>query len=198
MAGYFRSFLIVFLGFFVASFLLYNRGLGTLLDPIGVRFIAEDIAHLWIAVEKNWRLLEMEGIVLRNRILWLGIGLLTLAVVYLRFRFAHRTTRASWWRWKHRQNAESLMPAGSDVTVSTPISVPHISETFGFGTNMRPGARSYVDIFSNKCIELGRNLNAGCTPTPDPSCCTRSNGVRRHYADTENYLRHKRTDKLSG
>ena len=33
----------------------------------------------------------MEGIVLTNRLLWLGIGLGALAVTYLRFRFAHRT-----------------------------------------------------------------------------------------------------------
>lgn len=136
MAGYFGSFLIVFMGFFVAALLLYNRSIGTLLDPIGVRFIVEDIAYLWTTVEKNWRLLRLEGIVLNNRLLWLGVGLLTLAVTYLSFRFAHRTASTWWWRRTQLPDA-APMPKGVGVPVSTSISVPQIARTFGFATHAR-------------------------------------------------------------
>ncbi|MFD3003594.1 hypothetical protein ACFS7Z_24770 [Pontibacter toksunensis] len=136
MAGYFGSFLIVFMGFFVAALLLYNRSMGTLLDPIGVRFIVEDIAHLWTTVEKNWRLLRMEDIVLSNRLLWLSVGLLSFAVTYLSFRFAHRTAGAWWWRRTQRPD-DAPMPKGIAVPASTSISVPHLARSFGFATHAR-------------------------------------------------------------
>jgi ABC-2 type transport system permease protein len=90
MAAYLGSLLLFFTGFFVASFLLFKSGLGKLLDPIGVRFILEDLSHLWTTAEKSTRLLALEGTILRNRLLWLGVGLAALAVTFLRFRFAHR------------------------------------------------------------------------------------------------------------
>ena len=69
----------------------------TLLDPIGIRFIVEDLAHSWTTIEKNTRLLALEGALLANRLLWIGIALGVLALTYLRFRFAHRT-ESTWWR----------------------------------------------------------------------------------------------------
>jgi len=45
MAAYLGSLFVVFMGFFVASLLLFRRGLGTLLDPVGIRFVIEDIAQ---------------------------------------------------------------------------------------------------------------------------------------------------------
>ena len=76
MASYLGSLLLFFMGFFVASCRCsFKRGLGTLLDPIGIRFIVEDLAHPWTTIEKNWRLLALEGTVLTNRLLWLGVAL---------------------------------------------------------------------------------------------------------------------------
>jgi len=40
----------------------------------------------------------LEGPMLWNRLLWLGVALATMAVVYARFRFAHRTTAGGWRR----------------------------------------------------------------------------------------------------
>ncbi|HEX7181129.1 MAG TPA: hypothetical protein VF756_04750 [Thermoanaerobaculia bacterium] len=143
MASYLGSLLLFFMGFFVASVVLFKRGLGTLLDPIGIRFIVEDLSHLWTTTEKSWRLIELEGTVLTNRLLWLGIGLGALAVTYLRFRFAHRT-ESTWWRRRTRpfgrlragrRDARSPMPAG--LTASTPISVPQVPRTFGFASHAR-------------------------------------------------------------
>lgn len=45
----------------------------------------------WTIVEKNVRMFTLEGPMLWNRLLWLGISLVTIAFVYLRYRFAHRT-----------------------------------------------------------------------------------------------------------
>jgi len=137
MASYLGSLLLIFMGFFVASLLLFKRGLGTLLDPIGIRFIVEDLAHLWTTIEKNTRLLELEGAVLTNRLLWLGIALGTLAVTWLRFRFAHRS-ESTWWRRRtRRRDAQPAGIAGLGVAARTPISVPQVPRTFGFAIHAR-------------------------------------------------------------
>lgn len=99
MASYFGSFLFVFMGFFVASLLLFKQSLGAILDPVGIRFIVEDIAHLWTPIEKNSRLLAMDGNVLTNRLVWFGVGTAALVTTYLIFRFAHKESASFWW-WR--------------------------------------------------------------------------------------------------
>jgi ABC-2 type transport system permease protein len=89
ISAYLGSLLLFFTAFFVASLLLFKRDIGTVLDPIGVRFIWEDLSRLWTTVEKNWRLLSLEGKILHNRLLWLGVGSLFGLYGFLRFRFAH-------------------------------------------------------------------------------------------------------------
>ena len=138
MAGYLGSLFMIFMGFFVASLLLFRRGLGTLLDPVGIRFVVEDIAHLWTTIEKNRRLLAFEGIVLQNRLVWLGVALAVLALTYLRFRFAHRAGRTKARRWRRRRaDAHAPAPARMGITASAPVSVPHVPRAFGFAAHAR-------------------------------------------------------------
>ncbi|KFA94119.1 ABC transporter permease/M1 family aminopeptidase [Archangium violaceum] len=131
-ASYLGSLLLFFMAFFVASVVLFKRGLGTLLDPIGIRFIVEDLSHSWTTNEKSWRLLALKGTVLTNRLLWLGMALGALAITSLRFRFAHRTERRRWRRGMRRRDAHSPMSEDIGVTASAPISVPRVPRTFGF------------------------------------------------------------------
>jgi ABC-2 type transport system permease protein len=137
MASYLGSLLLLFMGFFVASVLLFGEGLGTLLDPIGIRFVVEDLAHSWTTIEKSWRVLGLEGVVLRNRLLWLGIGLGALGATYRGFRFAHRAEGA--WRppWKRRRDAHSPTPARIGITARAPVSVPAVPRAFGFAIQAR-------------------------------------------------------------
>ncbi|HYC86277.1 MAG TPA: hypothetical protein VEB86_13685 [Chryseosolibacter sp.] len=141
MAAYFGSFLLIFTGFFVASLLLFKHGLGTLLDPIGIRFVVEDIARLWTPHEKNWRLLEFEGIVLENRLLWIGIGVFTAALTYITFRFAHRTSLNPWMRLARllpfSDTESSSQALALPDTAGPPISVPRVHRTSGFAIHVR-------------------------------------------------------------
>ncbi|WP_026631562.1 ABC transporter permease/M1 family aminopeptidase [Dyadobacter alkalitolerans] len=100
MAGYLGSFFLIFMGFFVASLLLFKSSSGTLLDPIGIRFLVEDIARLWTPIQKNTRLLTMEGALLANRLLWLGVGMLVALLAFFTFHFKHRTGRSTASRFK--------------------------------------------------------------------------------------------------
>ncbi len=148
MASYLGSLLLVFLSFFIATILIIKSGPGRLLDFVGVHFILSDLSHLWTTAEKSWRLIELEGTVLLNRLLWLGIALGALGVTYLRFRFAHRpesilfgSLRArsrGWWRRRAgRRDAHTPPPALSEAYVRAPISVPQVQRTFGFATHAR-------------------------------------------------------------
>jgi ABC-2 type transport system permease protein len=82
MAGYLGSMLLFFMAYVVGIFLIFQgrQGLARLLDPIGVIFIVDTLSHLWTTIEKSWRLIELEGTLLTNRLLWLGIALGALAV----------------------------------------------------------------------------------------------------------------------
>ena len=137
MASYVGSLLLIFMGFFVASLLLYNRGLGILVDPIGIRFIVEDIAHLWTSAEKNTRLLAFEGIILRNRLAWLGVGAAAIAFNYLTYGFAHRTEAARWTRWLRRRGNRDVPAHAPTGSTRAPIAVPDVRRTFGFAIQVQ-------------------------------------------------------------
>jgi ABC-2 type transport system permease protein len=139
MAGYLGSLLLFFMAYVVGIFLITQgrQDLARLLDPIGVVFILDALSHLWTTVEKSVRLIALEGVVLRNRLLWLGVGTGALAVTWARFRFAHRTAGGGWRRRSRRGDALAPPPAGVGVAAGAPISVPHAPRTFGLAIRVR-------------------------------------------------------------
>ncbi|MEW5916402.1 MAG: hypothetical protein AB1762_08350, partial [Gemmatimonadota bacterium] len=146
MAGYVGSFIMGFMGVFIASLLLFSRGLGMWLDPIGIRYVIEDIAYLWTTAEKNTRLLTFDGIVLRNRLLWLGIALGVMLVTYVRFHFGHRSETSWWVRWRRRRDARAPEPTVIAVPTA-PISAPPATQDFGFGFQVRQALAIGWDSF---------------------------------------------------
>jgi len=97
MVAYVGSMGLFFLSYPVTVFLYFSRiarpEIALLTDPIGVFAIMNEMMSNWTIVEKNVRMFTLEGPMLLNRLLWLGISVTTLAFVYLRFRFAHRAAR---------------------------------------------------------------------------------------------------------
>lgn len=145
MASYLGSLALLFMGFFVAGLLLFRRGLGKLLDPIGVRFVLDDLSHLWTTTEKSWRLIALEGTVLQNRLFWLSVALATLVVTYRQFHFTHRIETAGWRPWR-RLKAQPPSSAAA-LTPSVPISVPTVPRTFGAATIARQALAVSRDSF---------------------------------------------------
>ena len=147
MASYFGSVLLLFMSFFIASILLYQRALGTLLDPIGMRLIIEDIAHRWTTVEQNTRLLSLQGIVLQNRLTWLALGTATLALTLLRFRFAHRIDRTPWWRRAVERRVANA-PTPTTVRDDAPsVAAPGAPRSFGARARVHITLRIAGDSF---------------------------------------------------
>lgn len=63
-----------------------QRALAALIDPLGFRAI--DLAtRYWTVAERNTSLIPLDGVLLYNRVLWLGVGLGLLAFTFWRFGF---------------------------------------------------------------------------------------------------------------
>ncbi|HKV08395.1 MAG TPA: M1 family aminopeptidase [Thermoanaerobaculia bacterium] len=137
IASYVGSLGLFFLSYPV-TFTLYLSGLGEralLADPIGVLAIMNEMMSKWTLAEKNVRMFTLEGPMLWNRLLWLGISLVMSAFLYLRYRFAHRTETGFWSRLKRRFARTAPTPETAPARIA--ISVPQVRQSFGFATHWR-------------------------------------------------------------
>lgn len=84
------------------------------------------ITKYWTVSDKNTSSVGLtNGIMLTNRLIWVGFGLLLLAITYIRFSFEERVRKARWWRRK---------PANDDAgtEVFKPLQqLPRVSLHFG-------------------------------------------------------------------
>ena len=99
-----------------------NRSIAALIDPFAIRTIRNSIQY-WTVAEQNSMVVPFSGLVLWNRLIWIGIGVATLVIGY--FSFSFNVVRKSWFRKKTTK----------EETVSqTNIPIPSVNFTFGFGT----------------------------------------------------------------
>lgn len=56
------------------------RTIGALLDPFGLRTYGE-VTRYWTVFDKNTAVVSLDGVLLQNRLIWLGIGAVILATV---------------------------------------------------------------------------------------------------------------------
>jgi ABC-2 type transport system permease protein len=120
------------------TFTLYLAFFGKralLADPIGIMAIMNEMMSEWTNVEKNVRMFTLEGLMLWNRLLWLGVALLTLGFIYLRFRFEHRTTTDLLSRITRRFTAKA--PTLDTAPARITIAVPQVRQSFGSATHLR-------------------------------------------------------------
>jgi hypothetical protein len=148
MASYVGSFGLFFLSYPV-TFALYMSGardLALMADSIGVFVIMNAMMSEWTIVEKNVRMFTLEGPMLWNRLLWMGIALLTLAFIHVRFHFAHRSAlapldalRALGAGARSRVSRRFARPAPMPPSGSRPvaISVPRVRRSFGAAIHLR-------------------------------------------------------------
>jgi ABC-type transport system involved in multi-copper enzyme maturation permease subunit len=140
MAAYVGSFGLFFLSYPVTLFLYMSRlakpEIALLSDPIGVFAIMNEMMSNWTIVEKNVRAFTLEGPMLFNRLLWIGISLLVLAFIYLRFRFAHRTATDLVSRLLQRFTGTAPTP-DTGLPTRVTIAVPPVRQSFGLGVHLR-------------------------------------------------------------
>lgn len=133
-----RSMMATYLGVigFLSGYFVLENAFGdrpelvtavALADPFGARPLS-DAFRYWTVAERNVLLPDFTGPLLYNRLLWLGIALLLLALAYVAFRFADQgtsTREQKKWTLARRRSAETA----SDETVrggtpGTPLPSP--------------------------------------------------------------------------
>ena len=88
--------LVLLTGYGVAGALtqdIQNEKIAALLDPFGSRTF-DLVTRYWTVAEKNHVSAGLEGLLLWNRLIWIGVGCLIFAVAYSRFSFAERRIKA--------------------------------------------------------------------------------------------------------
>ncbi len=131
IAAYFGSALLFFHSNFSWQFFAGTLGwweLAKLLDPFGLAVLSE-LSKAWTPAEKNTLLVGLQGPLLVNRALWLGIALSALALTHRRFRFAHPSPGSWWSRGRRRQIA------GRAIAPGAPLSTPRVQRSFGSATH---------------------------------------------------------------
>jgi hypothetical protein len=95
------------------------------------------MTQVWTPIEKNTRLIALEGLFLWNRLLWLGIALGALAFTYLRFSLVQHTA-SDWWSGIRRRTAAlSASSTSTGIAESAPVFIPQVPRTFGFAARLR-------------------------------------------------------------
>jgi ABC-2 type transport system permease protein len=94
------------IGAAVVEQILLMPTLAKLVDPTAFSAVLSMLSVAWTPIEKNTRLVALEGSLLATRIAWIGIGLGVLAFTHYRFRFDDRTARPGWRRAARRRAAQ--------------------------------------------------------------------------------------------
>jgi ABC-2 type transport system permease protein len=155
MAAYVGSFGLFFISYPVTVFLAFSRiarpEIARVTDPIGVFAIMNEMMTNWTIVEKNVRAFTLEGSMLWNRLLWIGISVATLAFMYLRFRFAHRTAMDPL-RLVRRFRRAATPDGHAPARIA--IRVPQARQSFGFATHVRQTLAIATSSFRTVAMSL--------------------------------------------
>jgi ABC-type transport system involved in multi-copper enzyme maturation permease subunit len=120
-------------------YMLEWKVLGSLMDLLGTSIAVE--MEGWTPIEKNTRLILLEGAWLWNRLTWLGVAAAALAFTYFRFRFEHIAPNPGWLGRAgfRRDRLPSQSPALLNVTApissdSNAVNMPDVRRDFGLPT----------------------------------------------------------------
>jgi len=114
---------LLLLGWLIAQQLMRdadNRILAALVDPFGSRAVSV-LTEYWTIAERNTRLVPLEGVLLWNRALWLGVALAVSALLAWRFSFASASEAVTGRRRKLAPTGEAALSA---PTPAAPLQAP--------------------------------------------------------------------------
>lgn len=111
---------------------LDNQNLAALLDPFGDEALSH-VTKYWSAEEQNTLGLPMGGILLYNRLLWLGISLLLTGFTFYRFEFAQFNNPVSFSWFKKKQEIKSI-PSAPLLSLSD---LPKVDQTYSFSFTLK-------------------------------------------------------------
>ncbi len=105
--------------------------LATLLDPLGLTALSK-LSMTWTPVEKSTLLVGLQGSLVWNRIVWIGIAVAVLAMTHARFRLAHYAAGS-----RRRRRARPAEREDAPIPGAPAHVAPRVQRTFGIATHMR-------------------------------------------------------------
>lgn len=118
---------LMLVGYILALNLLVNfenKTLAALIDPSGINAL-NVLTQYWSVAEQNTRQIPFEGVFVWNRLLWTGLGIITLALGYFFFRFD--TGKAFLAKRRRRSGDEP-----SVALVANPVTAPLSHRTMAY------------------------------------------------------------------
>lgn len=112
-----------------------NRELAALIDPFALNTV-NVVTQYWTVAEQNSLTVPAEGLVLANRLLWVGISLALGIIGY--FSFTFNVVRRSWFKRKSVEEKK---------TTNTGIAVPIARASYGMKTSLQQLSRQSVFYF---------------------------------------------------
>ncbi|HET7434738.1 MAG TPA: ABC transporter permease [Thermoanaerobaculia bacterium] len=121
------------------------------LDPFGF-IIVKALWHSWTTTQRNAMPLALDGALLTNRLLWIGVSLVALTFVHARFRMAHDGPVYGWFARRRRVMPEEATPS------IAPMPVSRVRGAFTRATRVRQliaiGLRSYRELMTSRAALL--------------------------------------------
>lgn len=150
VAAYLGGVLLLVACAFSWGYLAQSAGqwpLAKLLDPLGAT-VLDELSRVWTPADRSSRLIAVEGWLLWNRVLWMGLALGVLAVTHRWSAFAHHEVGAS----RRDRRSPERVPLFAAVTVTA---APGVRPTFGVRTRMRQLAAFTWDSFRKLTTRWG-------------------------------------------
>ncbi|MDB4950685.1 MAG: hypothetical protein JWM27_3334 [Gemmatimonadetes bacterium] len=122
---------VLVIGYAMAQTLISNmenKTLAGMVDPFGMQAV-DTATRYWSVAEKNAELLGLSGVLLWNRLLWVGVALLVFAFCYRRFTFAHAAPSR---RRRANAAADEAVPRGP-LAVPARLTLPDVPRRFDGG-----------------------------------------------------------------
>jgi len=125
--------ILLFVGYSISLSLIRdieNANISAIIDPFGIRTL-NVLTRYWSVAEQNTLPIPLEGIMLYNRLLWLGIGLILLILTFWLFGFSARKRKAkNIVRISKEEQAKRAARAAAAV-------IPKAKIELGWGTNFK-------------------------------------------------------------
>jgi len=105
----------------------------SIVDPLGF-VLSGNVTRYWTVAERNLQLVHWSGVFLYNRLVWLGVGLVAMAVTYIFFPMSAETLTS---RRSGRRARATMKEEEEERQATRPrfaIELPHVTQTFSAAT----------------------------------------------------------------
>jgi ABC-2 type transport system permease protein len=128
LPAYLFAIVLLVLGFVTSRITadLDNKTVAALIEPFGMQALTV-VTEYWTPEEQNIRGIPLSGVLLYNRLLWLGVALLITIFSYVKFEFSQFLNPV---RWFKKSSTETTTTSPASVHLQTLASLPKVAQRF--------------------------------------------------------------------